>query len=225
MDQYIAQQVAALFPVFRALPDEAWKKVVQHAQRIAVPQGSVIFEDGSPCGAFPLVLSGSVRVIKIGQNGRELLLYRVEPGEICMPTSSCMLGKTHYSARGVSESDLSVTTLPPMLFNSLISHHEPFRAFVFNFFSQRLSELMQLVEEVTFLKLDQRLAALLLAKGSEIHSTHQMLADELGSVREIISRLLKGFEAQGMIALSRAHIRVKDGDALSRIAYGNRLTL
>lgn len=221
MDQYIAQQVAAHYPVFRALPDAAWKQVVQHAQHIAVPQGSVIFEDGSPCGAFPLVLSGSVRVIKVGKNGRELLLYRVEPGEICMLTSSCMLGKTHYSARGVSESDLSVATLPAMLFDLLISHHGPFRAFVFNFFSRRLCELMQLVEEVTFLKLDQRLAALLLAKGSEIHSTHQMLADELGSVREIISRLLKGFEAQGAIALSRVHIRVKDRDALSRIAHGN----
>lgn len=221
MDRYIAQQLATLFPVFSTLPDETWKQVMQNAQHIAVPQGSVIFEDGSPCGAFPLILSGSVRVIKMGQNGRELLLYRVEPGEICMLSSSCMLGKAHYSARGVSESELSVATLSPVLFNSLVSHHESFRTFVFNFFSERLSELMQLVEEVTFLKLDQRLAALLLAKGSEIHSTHQMLADELGSVREIVSRLLKGFEDQGMIALSRVHIRIIDGDALSRIAHGN----
>lgn len=220
MDQYIAQQVAALFPVFRALPDQIWKQVIQSARHIAVPQGGVIFEDGSPCKAFPLVLGGAVRVLKIGPHGRELLLYRVEPGEICMLTSSCMLGKAHYSARGIAESDLSVATLSPLLFDSLISRHEPFRVFVFGFFSARCTELLQLVEEVAFLKLDQRLAALLLAKGSEINSTHQMLADELGRVREIISRLLEGFADQGMISLSRAHICVKNADALHRIAHG-----
>ena len=220
MDQYIAQQVAALFPVFRALPDQVWKQVIQSARHIAVPQGSVLFEDGSPCEAFPLVLGGAFRVVKIGPHGRELLLYRVEPGEICMLTSSCMLGKAHYSARGVTESDLSVATLSPLLFDSLISWHEPFRAFVFGLFSACCTELLKLMEEVAFLKLDQRLAALLLSKGSEINSTHQMLADELGSVREIISRLLEGFAGQGMISLSRAHICVTDGDALNRIAHG-----
>lgn len=221
MNQLVAQQVAALFPVFGALPDQVWKQVAQSAAHIAVPQGSVLFEEGSPCKAFPLVLGGAVRVVKTGPRGRELLLYRVEPGEICMLTSSCMLGKALYSARGVAESDLSVATLSPPLFESLISQQEPFRAFVFGFFSGRCTELLQLVEEVAFLKLDQRLAALLLAKGSEINSTHQMLADELGSVREIVSRLLKGFEDQGMIALSRVHIRIINADALSRVAHGN----
>lgn len=220
MDRRIAQQLAAIFPVFGALPDEFGSMVLESARHLAVPQGSVIFEDGSRCESFPLMIGGAVRVVKSGPHGRELLLYRVEPGETCTLSISCMLGKAPYSARGVAESELSLVTLPSSLFDSLISRHEAFRAFVFGSFSARCTELLKLVEEIAFLRLDQRLAFLLLAKGSEIDSTHQMLADELGSVREIVSRLLERFADQGAISLSRAHICVTDSDALSRIAHG-----
>lgn len=220
MDRHLAQQLAALFPFFSALPRQARDRILQAARHVAAPQGSAIFEDGSSCEAFPLILSGAMRVVKTGPHGRELLLYRVEPGEICLLTTSCMLGKSRFPARGIAESDLSIATFPRPLLDSLISEHEPFRAFIFGFYAARCTELLNLVEAVAFLKLDQRLAALLLSKGSEIDATHQMLADELGSVREIVSRLLERFANRGMISLSRAHICVKDGDALNRIAQG-----
>ena len=84
--------------------------------------------------------------------------------------------------------------------------HPPFRDFVFHLFAERIAELMQLVEEVAFTRLDQRLARLMLARSGAIRRTHQQLADELGSVREIVSRLLKGFAAQGLVALGREQI-------------------
>jgi CRP/FNR family transcriptional regulator len=147
------------------------------------------------------VLAGSIRVVKAAPNGRELPLYRVTPGETCIISSACLLGHTPYNARGVTEADTTLLLVPNADFQALLGE-AAFRDFIFQLFSERIADLMQLIEEVAFRKLDQRLAALLLGKGRSVHTTHQQLADELGSVREIVSRLLKGFAEQGLVALA-----------------------
>ena len=162
---------------------------------------------------------GSIRVSKTSANGRELPLYRVTPGETCVISSSCLLGNEDYNARGIAETETEMVMLPQADFNALLA--EPaFRGFVFHLFADRIADLMQLIEEVAFHKLDQRLATLLLGKGRLVHTTHQHLADELGSVREIISRLLKGFAAQGLVKLSREQVEILDPAGLRRIAGG-----
>lgn len=218
MNDAVKSQLLALFPSLRDLPAELMRRLDQETAYIEAPAGTVLFENSSPCQAFPMPLSGSVRVVRTGANGRELQLYRVAPGESCIITSSCLLGQNAYPARGIAEGSLSAVVVPRALFTLLIEQHPPFRAYVFNLFGERLADLMQLVEEVAFRKLDQRLAALLLSKGEIIHATHQGLADELGSVREIISRLLKGFQEQGMLELGREQIRVLDAKTLHSIA-------
>ena len=105
-----------------------------------------------------------------------------------------------------AETPLRMLMLPTALFEKLIAGNAAFRDFVFHLLAERIAELMQLVEEVAFHRLDQRLAKLLLGKGEPIQATHQTLADELGSVREIVSRLLKGFAAQGLVTLGRERI-------------------
>jgi CRP/FNR family transcriptional regulator, anaerobic regulatory protein len=145
-------------------------------------------------------------------------LYRVVPGEACILTTSCLLGNVAYNARGVAESEVTAVALPQLVFQRLLGEHEPFRTYVFGLFAERISELMQLVEAVAFQKLDQRLAALLLGKGKVIHTTHQALADELGSVREIVSRLLKTFAEQGLVSLAREQVEIVDAARLRRIA-------
>lgn len=217
-DQAVKQQVLKLYPVFQSMPQSLLDQTLQQAVHMRLSSGAVLFEDHQPCRGFPMLLNGSVRVVKTAPSGRELQLYRVNPGESCILTSSCLLGKAPYSARGVAEGELSLVVLPQPLFNKLLESHEPFRNYVFSLFSERLAELMQLVEEVAFRKLDQRLAALLLSKGKVIHNTHQNLADELGSVREMISRLLKSFAGQGLVALGREQIEVLDAKALQQIA-------
>jgi CRP/FNR family transcriptional regulator len=165
------------------------------------------------------VIEGSVRVAKCAPNGRELPLYRVTPGETCIISSSCLLGNEDYNARGITEADTLLMLLPKQVFDELLA--EPaFRGFVFNLFAERIADLMQLIEEVAFHRLDQRLATLLLGKGRILHTTHQHLADELGSVREFVSRLLKGFSAQGLVKLSREQIEILDPAGLRRIASG-----
>ena len=165
-----------------------------------------------------MLLSGYIRVIKASSNGRELQLYRVLPGESCILTSSCLLGNACYYAQGIAAQDLEMVLVPASVFHALISKQEAFRLYIFNLFSERLTDLMQLVSAVAFQKLDQRLANLLISKSGSISTTHQALADELGSVREIVSRLLKNFSEQGWIKLGREQIDIIDPAALKRLA-------
>jgi CRP/FNR family transcriptional regulator, anaerobic regulatory protein len=183
-----------------------------------MPAGSVLFEAGQPCGGFPLVLEGSVRVAKTAPNGREILLYRVDPGESCILSGSCLLGHASYSASGIAETDVKVLVIPPALFNELMVQHAPFREYVFGLYGARLSEVMELIEEVAFRRLDTRLAQLLVHRGPVLEATHQKLADELGSVREIVSRLLRSFEERGWVKLERERVTVLDPKALAALA-------
>ena len=217
MNEATVQELFSLFPALQLLPEIARKQLLNESRYLDVPQGQILFDSASSCEAFPLLLRGSIRVVSLSEQGRELLLYRVQPGELCLISGGCLLGQSPYPVTGMSESSLSLVMLPPSLFNSLINH-ESFRTFIFGLFSERMSELMQLVEAVAFLKLDRRLAALLLSKGQEIHTTHQRLADELGSVRELVSRVLRRFEEQGVISLKRESIEVLNRDALWLIA-------
>ncbi len=221
MDSIIKDRLLTLFPALRDVPAGLWRRIEQETAYIEAPAGAMLFESRGPCQAFPMLLSGSVRVTKAGANGREIQLYRVLPGESCIITSSCLLGSVVYPARGVAEHDLTAVMVPRALFTRLIEQHPPFRAVIFNLFGERLADLMQLVEEVAFHRLDQRLAALLLAKGEIVNATHQGLADELGSVREMISRLLKNFQDQGLVALGREQIRILDVDELRNVAQAS----
>jgi len=214
----IKQQVLTLFPAFRQMPDATVDCVLRQSPLKNAPVGTVLFTPGTLCQMFPLVLSGVVRVSRIGPKGRELPLYRVRPGESCVLTTTCLLGKTSYNATGVVESDLSVVVMPSEVFNRLMGEEASFRLFVFGLFTERVSELMQLVEEVAFRKLDERLASRLVSMGNPVRATHQQLADELGSVREMVSRVLRGFEERGWVALGREQIELRDISALRDLA-------
>ena len=210
-------ELVALYPVLGKLPAGLLQRVVESMQTLTVPAATTVFDEHQPCRGFPFVLDGAIRVVKLSASGRELPLYRVLAGESCIISSSCLLGHADYNARGVSEGSTTLALLPRPLFEEMLG--EPaFRDFVFALFSERIAELMQLVEEVAFRKLDQRLAALLLGKGRVVHATHQQLADELGSVREIVSRLLKGFAEQGLVRLGREQVEVLDAAGLRRTA-------
>ncbi|MDH2916593.1 MAG: Crp/Fnr family transcriptional regulator [Gallionella sp.] len=206
------------YPMLAKLPVSKLDDLLSHAMVMSLPAATVVFDENQACQGFPLILSGSLRVIKAAANGRELQLYRVIPGESCILTSSCLLGHTRYQARGICEQDVEMVLLPATAFHALLENQSSFRTYVFHLFSDRLTDLMQLVSAVAFQKLDQRLAALLITKESPIHSTHQALADELGSAREMVSRLLKGFSDQGWLLLGREHIEIIDRSALSRFA-------
>ncbi len=218
----LAARVVAAFPSLAPAPRETIERLVRSSVHRKVPAGTVMFSEQSPCSGYPLVLGGSIRVLQRYPNGRELQLYRVKPGESCLLSGSCLLGQANYDASGIAETEVELLVIPPQEFQALIAGDETFRRHVFAMFGERLSSLMQVVEAVAYQKLDQRLAALLVNKTpvGDIHATHQALADELGSVREIVSRLLRNFEDRGWVDLGRERIRVVDRDALAGLARG-----
>jgi CRP/FNR family transcriptional regulator, anaerobic regulatory protein len=205
------------FPLFARLPAARLEKLLAEAETRRVPAGGVLFDADQPCRGFPLVLRGAVRVSMSSPQGREIQLYRVDPGQGCILSGGCLLGHSDYAARGIAEDDVLLLNLPPDAFNALLLEHEPFRRFVFGMYGERLAEVMQLVEEVAFRRLDARLAQLLVQRGPVVEATHQKLADELGSVREIVSRLLRSFESRGWVKLERERITLTDRKALATL--------
>jgi CRP/FNR family transcriptional regulator len=204
------QRLQRLFPALSDLPAPLAAELVASVQILAVPAGTLMFDAGAACQALPLVLEGSIRVSKRSESGREIGLYRVIPGELCIVTLSCLLGGADYAATGVAVGPVRLALLPRALFLKLVGTHPPFREMVFHLYAERLVDLMQLVEEVAFHHLDERLAAWLAQQGPHIHLSHQAIAQELGSVREIVSRLLKQFEEAGWVRLDRGHVEVLD---------------
>jgi len=217
--EMLARELRSLYPALEGLGDAAFAGLLERAQLLRVPAGTPMFGEGSPCRQFPLVLEGSIRVSKCSE-GRELQLYRVEPGESCVLTSGCLVGARDYPATGVVERDARLVVLPRAVFDELMATHPPFRQYVFSLFAERLAELMALVEAVAFHRLDRRLAAALLGRGRVVTMTHQQLADEVGSVREIVTRVLRGFADLGLVRSSRGAIEVLDAAALRRVAEG-----
>jgi len=207
----------AHYPVFDTLPSPLRARVRERLRVATLAAGSLVFDEASPCRDFPLVLEGQICVSKRAAHGRELTLYRLAPGESCVISTSCLLGGVDYNARGVAETASTLGLVPGELFDELILQHA-FRGFVFRSFAARIVDLMQVIEEVAFRRLDQRLAALLLSKDRVLHATHQQLADELGSVREMVSRTLKTFATRNWIVLGRARIEVIDPEGLRRAA-------
>ena len=184
----------------------------------ALPAGTVLFHERAECSSYVLVLDGAIRVQKVAENGREIVLYRVERGQSCVLTTNCLLARQDYGAEGIAESAVRALILPAAHFRDLLAQSAVFRDFVFASYAERMSELLLLIEEVAFGRIDARLAGWLLQRGAEIHATHHEIAAELGTVREVISRQLKEFERRGWLVLNRGRIALLDRPALSGLA-------
>mgnify|MGYP000281739256 CR=1 FL=1 len=207
-DKY-RQEVLKLFPDLKEMLDSSLSiSFQQQALLLKAKPGDQLFSETDPVRLFPLVISGSIKVYKMEPNGKSVVLYEVTPGEGCVLSTSSLLGKTNYPASGKVESELVAIGIPKDLFYQLVDKSAMFREYVFKIFSHRLNHLLEMIEEVSFKKLDHRLIKYLLEKAPELKSTHQKIADDLGSSREIISRLLKRFEKDNLIVLERERILI-----------------
>jgi len=205
------------FPQLEAIEDEAWLAALVEAVTLTLRAGEVVFREGDNCSNFLLVLDGAVRVQKLSDSGRELVLYRVEEGQSCILTTACMLGGRHYSAEAYSESEVHAVALPYGTLRRALDGSHGFREFVFGAYAERITELLMLIDAISFGRIDQRLANHLLqhADGDgKLQLTHQELARDLGTAREVVSRMLKEFERRGMVRLSRGLITLEDRNAL-----------
>jgi CRP/FNR family transcriptional regulator len=210
------------FPQLRNLDDPAWRRILDASRVVVMPPNTRIFRDGGACQNYMLVLKGTIRVQKASEGGREIVLYRVEAGQGCVLTTSCLLaGVDRYPAEGVTESEVTAVVIPVDRFEDGLAHSAGFRQFIFSTYGRRLTELITLVEAVAFGRLDVRLAHSLLrhaGSANQLAITHQDLAVELGTAREVISRQLKEFERRHWVKLSRGRIEIQDRDALHELS-------
>jgi len=214
-EQY--RYVLAALPLLRGADARMLREFQQVAWLARIPPGSDIFTEGDLVEAIALLLSGVVRVYKIGERGREITLYRFGDGQSCILTANAILSRKTFPAMATVERETEAVMIPAEKFREWVNKYEMWRDYVFDLLSERLSSVMALVDEVVFRRMDARLAAFLLNRArlaNPLHLTHQQIAAELGSSREVISRLLEDFAERGWVRSGRGEIEITDADAL-----------
>lgn len=189
-------------------------------RRVTLEPGSHYLTPGAEVHLFALVETGSLRVFSSGMEGREITLYTVEPGECCLINVLCLIAGMNSPAFAMAEESVTAMVFPRAQFLTWIAQREDVREFVFGIMAGRVTGMMTLVEEVAFQRLDCRLATYLLQKGTgrdRVTLTHEAIASDLGTAREVVSRLLKAFERQGAVTLSRGCITIQDGVILEKM--------
>ncbi|MFA6040819.1 MAG: Crp/Fnr family transcriptional regulator [Methylophilus sp.] len=208
-----------MFPELMDLEPQAKELLVQYARIVEAPVGTVGYREGGACGAYVMRLAGLSRVYKMSASGREILLYRVTAGETCVITTTCLLGGSNYPASTIVEQAIRDVIIPAPAFNQLMVDSAVFRRYVMKNYGALITDLILLLDEVAFHTLDARLAKLLIDSGANsISRTHQQIADELGTAREVVSRQLKRFEQKGWIAMGRGQVEVQDRVKLMELA-------
>ena len=194
-------------------------------RRFAAPKGKVLFQPGQPCSGFILLSEGTIRVTLTGSSGREVVLYRVGPGDVCLQTFSCLVTDRDYGAEGVAETDLEGEMVPAEQFRTRLADDDAFRARIMDAVARRFVEYQQLVDDIALTGFDARLAkALLRLAGADgkVHATHAALAAETASGRAYVSRRLAEFARRGLVRQDEDGIAVLETDSLHRIAAETR---
>ena len=220
IDQNQAKRISLALPILQ----RADAQLVREFQRVAylarIPAGHDVFLEGDQVEAIALLISGIVRVYKIGETGREITLYRFGNGQSCILTANAILSKKTFPAIATVEKEAEAVMIPAAIFRDWVVRYDMWREFVFDLLSQRLSSVMAIVDEIAFRRMDARVASLLLARvrmQNPLRITHQEIAAELGSSREVISRLLEDFSERGLIRSGRGEIEVLDKEGLASL--------
>lgn len=213
------ERLLRAFPFLRTASPRLLDELGQTGTTARLRDGQSICLEGDRCSHLALLVAGGARVYKVGETGREITLFRLEPGDSCILTTSCILSDRPFPAHAVSEGETEAFLIPANLFRRFIDDYPEWRRYVFELLSRRLADIIAVIEEVTFRRLDARLAQYLAhaveaQSRRSIAATHEHIASELGSSREVVSRLLKELEREGLVQLGRGEIRILRPDAL-----------
>ena len=208
-----ARDLLEKYPALKDIYKLGGAKLADAMRLISVQPGESLYQHGQACENYLLILSGSVRVQKLSEKGQVITLYHLVAGRACELTTTCLLGGKNYPAEAVAETAVQAVLIPKADFQEALARIPDFRNFVFSSIDKGMHELIGLVEDVSFGRVDARLARRLLQLAESAHPvevTHQTLAEELGTAREVISRILKGFERQNWVRLHRGQVEIID---------------
>lgn len=211
VETFDAKRLIQTIPGLREINDETWQQAVHAASVARIPEGTSMTMCSDDVDHFTMVLSGQLKVRARSDDGRIFSMYRVRTGEICMLSVAFMAARERLYADVATEGEVTLLRIPAPHFEQLLTRSQGFRSFITGSFSSYVLRMLSLVEEVTFNRLQTRIEAHLadVARASGLMTvkiTHQELAHELGSTREVISRILKSMEKAGAISLGRGNI-------------------
>lgn len=216
------KRVVPALPFLAGAPAQLVRDFVSEASICTIPASTQVFMEGDECSAIAILLSGAVRVFKVGETGREITLYRFDRGESCILTANCILGNQQFPAIAVVERDAEAIVIPATAFRDWVNRYEPWRDYVFDLLSRRLATVMAVVDEVAFRRMDARIADFLARRltpaSPSLRITHQEIAAELGTSREVVSRILEDFTEGRLIETGRGAIRLLDHAGLMQRA-------
>jgi len=211
-----------LFPFLARAGDDFKRDFYAACRYLELPADVSICDEGQQCAQLALLLDGVGRVYKLSPGGREVTLYRIEAGEACVLTASCIINGDSFPAMAVTETPVRAIVVSPQKVRGWICAEAQWQQFIFGLLSNRLASIISVVEEVAFKRIDVRLAekfARCLARGeTSLQVTHAELAADLGSSREVVSRILKDFAQRGLIETGRGSILLADRQAIERLS-------
>lgn len=198
------------FPRFKRGDPGVVRELLAWAHLEKIQAGVMLQLAGDHCAAMQFLLSGETRVFTISDTGREITLYEVQPGEICILNAASILANSPCPASARALTDLEMLRISPEAFVEMVHRHPAMRDFIFSSLNAMFTDMVELIDEIVFRKLDERLLEYLEEKSEDdrLETTHQIIADDLGTAREVVSRLLKDLEKQGRVQLGRGRIRL-----------------
>lgn len=206
--------------VLNRFDNQFLERIAQKTTALTLKKGNSLFREGDTCNHYIFIVSGRLRIQKVTEGGHEIVLYRLGKGQECNLTNTCLLGGQQYAAEAIADEETEVLQLPKLAFHQALEEIPDFREDIFQSIRHGMNNLLNLVQEVAFDNMDHRLATALLEHGGdkvEVKITHQALASELGTAREVVSRLLKEFERHGWVELFRGKIKIIDHNQLSKL--------
>lgn len=220
------QAVKASFPFLAQSSADQRQEFFRTASLTHLPAGRILAMPGDPCHHMVLVVAGQLRIYRTTNSGREITLYRISAGQGCVLTAACLMGDQSFPAIAETWCEVEVVLVPAVDARRWISGWPEWGSFVFGLVAQRLAHVIEMLEEVAFERTNVRIAHYLLARTSEsektLNITHQQIADDLGTSREIVSRIVKAFESSGLVTTSRAMISILDRRGLMAVGSGGQ---
>lgn len=205
-------RVFDIFSFYEGMSEQDQKLLRESVIRKDIPEGQIMMGDNKRCNGIPMVMKGRLRLFRISEKGREMTLYRISQGDLCLLASVCAMGNTEYDFSIEAEKDSVLANIPADTFKELIYRSDSFRTYVFNALAEKLILSIETIEMLIFNSIEERIMTYLQRYANAqgiVKTTHEKLAVELGSSREVITRQLKSMSERGLLELRRGKIIVK----------------
>lgn len=211
------------FPIWDKLTPAQQKTISQTSFQRSVSKGTVLHNGSVSCLGMLLILSGQLRSYIVSDEGREITLYRLFERDVCIFSASCVMQNIQFEVTIEAEKDSEILVLPPHIYKSLMEKSAPMANFSNQIMASHFSEVMWLIEQIMWKSFDKRLAAFLveetLLENTDILKiTHEKIANHLGTAREVVTRMLRYFQSENLVRLSRGTIEITDKKGLEELS-------